>query len=217
VVSLDGARPETHDAIRGMKGCFEKAVNAIKIAKEHCQVKQVNFVLQKDNYLELPDFLKLAKQLEVQVSLIPVSQKLAAQNPLSQNLIEFDLPRLKQILDEAFAFGNILNNRAFIDLFLTKLEKGAVRHPCMAPYNCILIYSNGDIYPCGNLDVTAGNLDLNSRLGDLYAGYEAIRKEIWSGQHPFCNKCIYPDITNRHTLLSGTSQFIQKRLSGNTS
>ena len=35
VISIDGARPETHDKIRGVKGSWEKAINAVKIAKEH--------------------------------------------------------------------------------------------------------------------------------------------------------------------------------------
>jgi len=174
--------------------------------------QQLNLVLLKDNYQELPDFIDLADRLEVPVSIIPVSMKLAAQAPLSENLIEFDLDRLHDLLDQALKSGSVLNNRAFLDLVLTKLEKGAVHQQCMAPNHCILIYSNGDIYPCGNLDMAVGNLSRDHNLRDLFAEYDGIRKEIWSGLHPFCNRCIYPDIMNRATLRSGTSMYLRRRL-----
>ena len=195
-----------------MKGSWEKAVRAVDIAKEHCLVKQLNHVLQKDNYQELVDFLHFAKQLEIPVSLIPVSLKLAAQNPISQTLVEFDLVRLREILNKALKIGNVMNTKAFIDLFLEKLEKGPIRHQCMAPHHCILIYSNGDLYPCGNLDLTVGNLSFGRNLRKLYAEYEDIRMEIGSGLHPFCNRCIYPDIMNRSTLSSGIGMFMKRLL-----
>lgn len=212
VLSIDGATAKTHDAIRGMKGSWKKAVNAVEIARQHCLVKQLNFVLQKDNYHELEDFLHFAKQLEVPVSLIPVSLKLAAQSPLSKTLVEFDLVRLKDILNEALKIGNVINTKAFINLFLEKLEKGPVRHQCMAPYHCILIYSNGDLYPCGNLDLTVGNLSPNQNLEKLYAEYEQTRTKIRAGLHPFCNRCIYPDIMNRTTLNASIGMFMQRRV-----
>ena len=212
VVSIDGATAKTHDAIRGMKGSWEKAVKTIKVARNYCIVKQVNFVLQKDNYHELSDFIHLANQIDVPVALIPVSLKLAAQTPLSKNLIEFDLEHLRKLINEAMKTGTVLNTKRFIDLFFEKLEKGAIRQQCMAPYHCILIYSNGDIYPCGNLDLTVGTLLYDQNLKDLYAKYEAIRKKIWLGLHPFCNRCIYPDIMNRSTLRWGIEMFIRKVL-----
>jgi len=212
VVSIDGATAETHDSIRGVKGSWDKAVKAVDIAKKHCLVKQLNFVLQKDNYQELIDFLHFAKKLKVPVSLIPVSLKLAAQTPISQTLVEFDLARLREILNKALKIGNVMNTKAFIDLFLDKLEKGPIRHQCMAPHHCILIYSNGDLYPCGNLDLTVGNLSLGQHLRELYDKYEDIRTKICSGQHPFCNRCIYPDIMNRSTLSSGIGMFMKKLL-----
>ena len=211
VISIDGAKPETHDKIRGVKGSWEKAINAVKIAKKHCVVKQLNFVLQKDNYHELVDFCRLAKQLEVPVVLIPISLKLAAQSPISKTLKEFDIKRLKELLNEAIAVGNISYNKAFVDLFLSKIEKGERRQQCMAPYHCILIFSNGDIYPCGNLDTAVGNLSQGKHLKDLYKKYGDMRKEIWSGLHPFCSKCIYPDILNRKILRSGIGMFVRER------
>lgn len=212
VISIDGAKAETHDAIRGTEGSWKRAIHAVKVAKTHCTVKQLNFVLLKDNYHELPGFIDLAVRLDLPVSVIPVSMKLAAQTPLTENLIEFDLDQLSDLLDQALKSGVVLNNRAFLDLVLAKLAKGAVGQQCMAPNHCILIYSNGDIYPCGNLDMAVGNLSKDQDLRDLFSEYDDIRKEIWSGRHPFCNRCIYPDIMNRATLRSGTIMYLHRRL-----
>jgi len=213
VVSVDGATPKTHDAIRGVKGSWENAIKTIQVAKKKCMVKQVNFVLQKDNYHELMDFIQLANEMDVPVALIPVSLKLAAQTPLSKSLVELDLKDLRKLIGKAMNTGRVLNTQPFIDLCFEKLEKGTVRQKCMAPYHCILIYSNGDVYPCGNLDLTVGTLSYDQHLKDLYATYGSIRWRIWSGLHPFCNQCIYPDIMNRSTLRWGIKMFVRRLLS----
>lgn len=209
-ISIDGAKPETHDRIRGVDGSWEKAINAVKIAKQHCQVSQVNFVLQPDNYHEVVDFCQLAKKLEVRVALIPVSLKLAAQSSLSEDMKDFDIPLLKKLLNEAIKVGNVSNNPEFLRIFLSKLEKGATSQPCMSPFNCILIFTNGDIYPCGNFDIAVGNLSEGKRLKDIYSNYKTWRKKILSGLHERCSRCVYPDIITRGTLRSNISTFIKK-------
>ena len=121
-ISIDGATAETHDKIRGVKGSWERAVNAVRIAQQYCRVSQLNFVLQKDNYREVADFCQLAKKLGVSVTLIPCSPQLAAQPFVSDNLIKFDKQILKDSIDTAIKMGNILNQE-FLKFFLDKSEK----------------------------------------------------------------------------------------------
>ena len=211
-ISIDGARPETHDEIRGVKGSWERAINTVKIAKEYCVVSQLNFVLQADNYSELVDFCLLAKQLGVPVSVIPVSLKLAAQPSLSEDVIEFDTRLLKHSIDEAMKVGNISNNPEFFRIFLSKLKKGGIRQQCLAPFNCVLIFTNGDIYPCGNFDIAVGNLSEGKSLKDVYQDYKTWRKVIWSGSHDRCRSCTYPDIVTRETLRSSMVSFARRSL-----
>lgn len=211
-ISIDGARPETHDSIRGVKGSWERAINAVKIAKEHCEVGQLNFVLQPSNYLEAVDFCLLAKQLGLPVAVIPVSIKLAAQPSISEDFIEFDTQLLKHTIDEAMKVGNVLNNPEFFRLVLSKLDKGSTRQRCMFPFRSILIFANGDIYPCGNFDTPAGNLSEGKSLKDIYRDYKALRKTVWSGVHDRCSTCIYPDIVTRRTLRSAVWWFARRSL-----
>jgi len=212
-ISIDGANAQTHDKIRGIKGSWEQAIHAISVAKKYCKVTQLNFVLQPDNYHELIDFCKLTKKLSVpQVGLIPVSLKLAAQSSLSKEMNDFDLPVLEKVITEALGLGNIANNKEFIRIFLSKLEKGCASQKCFAPYNCILIFTNGDVYPCGNFDVAVGNLSDGGSLKKIYEDYKHWREKISSGLHERCARCIYPDIITRRTMRSNVVLFFQRTL-----
>lgn len=64
--SIDGDNAGTHDALRGVPGCFEKAVNAIKSICEHrCQKGKempsitIAFVVNKRNFREIPGMIEL--------------------------------------------------------------------------------------------------------------------------------------------------------------
>ncbi len=211
-VSIDGAKPETHDKIRGLQGAWGRAVKTVQMAKDKFPV-HLNLTLQKDNYLELPEYCKFAKKLGVKVSIIPISLKLAAQPRIPTWLGDYDIPILKENLEKAFKSGVILNNKAFFDtIFLKKLEKGAFKTECLAPFRCILIFINGDVYPCGNLDVAAGNLMPGKKFKDIYRDYAALRKEISTGKRDFCNKCFYTDIMTKKILVSSIAPYIKQKL-----
>lgn len=210
-VSIDGAKPATHDKIRNMPGSWERAFKAAELVRKHCPV-HLNFTLQKDNYLELGEFFELAKSKGYKASMIPVSLKLAAQPKLEGNLTGYNIPILKQELKKALATGAVLNNKEFLKIFMRKIENGPYRHPCFSPSNCILVFVNGDIYPCGNLDEVVGNISSGRKFKDVYKGYEETRKKLWRGDHPFCNQCVYPDISTPATIRSAAGPFIKKRL-----
>lgn len=201
VVSVDGAKAATHDKIRGKKGSWERAINAVKTAQKHTTVTQINFVVQHGNYTELVDLCNFAKkEFGVPVAFIPISTKLAAQTPISGLLKEFNLSELRRVLEEAIATGNLLYNKGFIETFMKKLEFGTQKEKCQVPNRCVLVFSNGDVYPCGNLDMFVGNLTMDKKLSDIFDSYKGLRKDILSGKHQFCNNCIYPDIVNRKTI-----------------
>jgi radical SAM protein with 4Fe4S-binding SPASM domain len=210
-ISIDGAKPETHDKIRGIKGAWQRAIQAVEIAKSHCPTK-INFVIQSDNYLEITDYCQLAKKLGVGVTLIPVSLKLAAQPWISNSLSQYNIPLLEKQIASALKSGVILNNREFLRTFLAKLKKGPLPQKCLAPFRCLLIFVNGDVYPCGNFDVAVDNFTKEKRLEDIYRNYKNWRKKIWSGTHPFCQQCVYTDIATRETLQSAVIPYIKKSL-----
>jgi MoaA/NifB/PqqE/SkfB family radical SAM enzyme len=65
-VSLDGLE-KTHDTIRGVSGCFKKAVEGIIASNEKVSVT-INTTIMADNLHEVEDIVKLAKELHTGIS-----------------------------------------------------------------------------------------------------------------------------------------------------
>src|SRR4030043_488978 len=65
-VSLDGLE-KTHDAIRGVNGCFRKAVRGIMASREKVSVT-INTTIMAENIHEIEDLANLAKDLDVRIS-----------------------------------------------------------------------------------------------------------------------------------------------------
>ncbi len=65
-VSLDGLE-KTHDAIRGVGGCFKKAVQGITAAAPKVPVT-INTTIMSENLYEIEGIVKLAKELNVRIS-----------------------------------------------------------------------------------------------------------------------------------------------------
>jgi len=66
-VSLDGLE-NTHDKIRGVSGCFRKAIEGIIASKGKVSVT-INTTIMTENLHEIDDMVKLAKELNTGISL----------------------------------------------------------------------------------------------------------------------------------------------------
>jgi radical SAM family uncharacterized protein len=65
-VSLDGLE-KTHDKIRGVSGCFRKAVRGIMACREKVPVT-INTTIMAENIHEIEDLVKLASELDTGIS-----------------------------------------------------------------------------------------------------------------------------------------------------
>ena len=65
-VSLDGLE-KTNDSIRGIKGCFKKAIDGITAAAQKVPVT-INTTIMAENLREIEGMVKLAKELGVKIS-----------------------------------------------------------------------------------------------------------------------------------------------------
>ena len=65
-VSLDSLE-KTHDEIRGVSGCFRKAVRGIIACREKVSVT-INTTIMAENIHEIEDLVKLAKELDIRIS-----------------------------------------------------------------------------------------------------------------------------------------------------
>jgi radical SAM protein with 4Fe4S-binding SPASM domain len=64
-VSLDGAKEETHDAIRNQPGCFKRAVQALRNCAEIGLKAGIRVTITMDNYREIADLLDLSHDLSI--------------------------------------------------------------------------------------------------------------------------------------------------------
>nr|QNO57796.1 PqqA peptide cyclase [Methanosarcinales archaeon ANME-1 ERB7] len=64
-ISLDGAKEETHDAMRNQPGCFKKVVQALKNCAEIDVKAGIRITITKSNYQELESLLDLSLELNV--------------------------------------------------------------------------------------------------------------------------------------------------------
>jgi radical SAM protein len=60
-LSLDGAIPETHDRLRGVKGTWQETIRKLQLAKEAGLRTQVNTTVMRSNVGELADIFHVAK------------------------------------------------------------------------------------------------------------------------------------------------------------
>jgi len=65
-VSLDGME-KTHDTIRGVNGCFRKAIRGITASNKKAPVT-INTTIMEENLHEIEDMVKLAKELHTGIS-----------------------------------------------------------------------------------------------------------------------------------------------------
>jgi radical SAM protein len=61
-VSLDGASPETHDRLRGIRGTWRETIKALELAKQAGLRAQVNSTVMRSNIKELPDIFHIVRE-----------------------------------------------------------------------------------------------------------------------------------------------------------
>jgi len=184
-ISLDGANPLTHDTFRGVPGAHEQAVSALRLLRE-CGVSiQINSSIAKHNVAELPNLLDLATTLHADAlhifMLVPVgcgltiaeSQMLSADE--YERVLHWFYDQSKEVALDLKATcaphyfriraQRIVEERRQGDRSTTFSGAARAGHPlhamtrgCLAGTGVCFVSHRGDIYPCGYLPVSAGNI-----------------------------------------------------------
>ena len=161
-VSLDGASPATHDAVRG-EGTFAAVLDAITLMVEAEIPVAVNSVITRDNFHEMAEIIDLAGRLGVSgFSMVECSVEGRAG---------------EQLKDAA------LSPEQVVEMEKVKLLTGLGRQQmesdggeedrkvvCSAGVNNFMIFANGDAAPCVsiyNTGLTAGNVRKES-IADIW-------------------------------------------------
>lgn len=101
-ISLDGAKADTHDWLRNMKGSYEKAINAIKILVDKKFYVGVAFTPTKRNVSEVDDLIKLCENLGVNELRVQPIMKLGRAKNIQDEFLDYvDYLKLSNKLKKA--------------------------------------------------------------------------------------------------------------------
>jgi MoaA/NifB/PqqE/SkfB family radical SAM enzyme len=181
-LSLDGARKETHDLIRG-KGNFDRVMKAAKLLsklkKETESDVELEFttVVMSYNFRELVDIFNLMRKMKFQYvnyqAVVPDNTFKREPNAFYDFyesdlwIKEDELPELERIVKKLVFLkkktGQIRNTRRYL-LWLPKYFKEKEK---FKSGKCVVGYSYMNIDPYGNLNVCGLGPNLNVKEGEL--------------------------------------------------
>jgi AdoMet-dependent heme synthase len=179
-ISLDGADRNTHDTFRGESGAFDAAVAGLKHLSALGVSTQINTSVARHNVDQLPDILKLAQSLGVAAFhiflLVPVGCGLTIAEDQTihgeryEEVLNWFYDRsldsglelkatcaphyyriMRQRRAEARRAGQAVPELASHGLHAT--TRG-----CLAGSGVCFVSHQGEVYPCGYLPVSAGDL-----------------------------------------------------------
>ncbi|MBU2591227.1 MAG: radical SAM protein [Nitrospinae bacterium] len=205
-VSFDGAIAATHDKFRGIEGSFDKAISAMKFMRNAGVSTQINTTVAKHNYLELPQMIDLALELGVAALhtflLVPVGcgveiaedQMLEAEK--YEEVLNWFYDQSKKVDIDLKAtcaphYFRVLATRNRADK-QSKSKEGlsAMTKGCLAGTGVCFVSNKGDIYPCGYLPLTAGNVRVTpfQKIWEESKLFEDLRNpELLTGKCGICN------------------------------
>lgn len=194
-ISLDGAKEETHDKIRGVRGSYRKTIRGIKNLNAACRNKNtlidIVTAVSDINAEEVGDIVRLAEKLGIKSVGFVALHDIDPVNGLRKHT--FEKNKVNKLFSEIFE----LRKKGIIDNSLEYL-KGMKRFflgkdsriPCGAGFFNPVIDPYGNIYPC------YGYFMMNRPIGNLKSmefkkfwfspAYRKIRKNLLS-----CRLCIW--------------------------
>lgn len=220
-VSMDGIRG-THDAIRGIEGSFDRAVETLKrlstLREAHAGLSvSVGMTVTNENHLELPRVWSLAGTHGVDFSFRPVNfSDLYYRNrdasPTPSDCAERLLPTLQSMgksLIENKGLRRAVTNLRYMQGALDYIrDPGRRRLPCRAASASLFLDPYGNVYPCLFIGDALGNVkdEKLSKIWRSKAAWEA-RTTISRGDCPGCwVECeAYREIVKDRIGLLGTA------------
>jgi heme b synthase len=174
-VSLDGATAEKHDAFRGVRGAFDRALAGIAHAREAGLEFQINTTITQANLDEMPPIQKMAESLGAVAHhiflLVPTGRgKEIAEQAIDAAQYEEALNWFYDQRDQtelqlkatcAPHYYRILRQRAKADGKKVTFEShglDAVTRGCLGGTGFCFISHRGIVQPCGFLELNCGDV-----------------------------------------------------------
>lgn len=207
-LSLDGARADTHDTIRGVPGAFDRAVKGARnLMRENARRGRrvrlrINTVVQRRNLAEQVELVRLAVELGAcDVVPMPIDGE-SADRPSLAELREYNAAIAPRVAEVRHQFGLPTSPDRVYPFGEGDLRPAAAgdyargyydRHLCHAPWLHCFVSHRGDVFACcmTNERMPAlGSIHRDS-LRDLFAGqaYERFRAAMRGRRLDMCRHC----------------------------
>lgn len=175
-ISIDGANAETHDSFRRISGAFDAAWRGVEYLKEAGIPFQINTAIAKHNIAEIPDILNLviekgAVALHIFL-LVPTGcgKEIADDEMIDpqeyERVLNWFYDRSKDVpigLKATCAphYFRIARQRAKAEGAPPPVSghgHEAMTKGCLAGSAVCFVSHKGDVFPCGYLQISAGNI-----------------------------------------------------------
>ena len=197
-ISLDSRNPEKHDEFRGVKGSWQKAINAIAALRQNGVLVQVNTTVTQQNHNEIEEIMSLAEELGVEnfhlFFLVPTGRgiRIADISPamyesmIKSTFAKIGKHRLNVKPSCAPQFMRIAKD---MGLDMRQWIRG-----CMAGLYYCRIYPNGDVTPCPYLPVKLGNIR-EKTFGEIWFGSKVFKNlRDFDALKGKCGACDYRNL-----------------------
>ena len=163
ILSLDSARPERHDEIRGLPGLFDRVMRGAELVREKYPglSLQFNTCVQKGIAEEIEDLIRLAEDKRVQISFDVISDYRHGEGDshFAETDMGLPLPELRGIcaylLERKQAGAPILNTEHYFRYFM----EGKPGYRCHLPKLVLYCISGrGDVEDCLNVGRPLANI-----------------------------------------------------------
>ena len=192
-ISIDGADETTHDDFRKQPGSLQAALAGLEHCRSRALSLQINCTVTRQNVHQLDDLYRLAGERGVDAlhffMLVPVGcgMSIADSHMLPAEEYEkvlnwiYDRSREGKMFVKATCaphYFRVVNQRAKQDGVRPQSQKSgmhAFTRGCLAGTDICFVSHNGEVFPCGYLPVSAGNVREQS-FGEIWEN-----SPLWEG------------------------------------
>lgn len=214
--SMDGPDAETHDYLRGLKGCFKKVVINLDLLKsiknkekKEKPIVRFNVVLSNKNFNRIYEIFQLAakydcKDIQIQSMTIwgQEGEKLRL-NKKQMKEFQKNIDKIKEFAEKKGIITNIDSYKK--DKLIEKTDRMDeviegdqtennkwLNLPCLEPWYNIIILPDGTVAPCSISGGKDGDSIKDKNLRDVWFGknFNMLRNNLLQNKLPdYCKKC----------------------------
>jgi MoaA/NifB/PqqE/SkfB family radical SAM enzyme len=199
-VSIDGIG-KTHNEIRGVKGAFDKAIEAIKNLKKYSpQTKIViNTIIAPYNIDDLHKVTQLAEEMGVYQKFQPINLHPVFESQKTESkqweITEEQIEEIKKFVVFAKKKKFVLNSRYFLDqipnYFAKNLKKGIFIEDCKLPYFYCEFNEKGEMYPCLTAMDWKDGFSIKEGLSQMFRSRDYKQKQKQLEKCRICQRDMY--------------------------